>query len=889
MPTGSRYANFVAKRLLGVPQLQDHFLDYLTARVAEALRRLYPTSGLDRAVSFGLGAADVFSLAPLGLSAFDNAGNVVAPPNALVQAVPFENAATINYQVGVEYARRPYEAETNPRTGAALYTAWEDSLGRDGAPSSVAWDPGLGKLTFGLNSVCEAGVSHAGRTAVVWLNTPASPVAATAIVSGLVTWAGGENRLVVTGKLGQSGSPSVNPAHYTVLLLGLTVRRNEDLTLLPNVAYVGKVVGGGPGNPPAGQDLTGQFVYFLGAAGLNEVLEFDGAGHVKVRVKRWAGEAGDARQISVIDEAGNVLFRVEADGDLRAGHAGLAASPKLRLVEQHGEGTLGTDANVLILRNAIVGGGIQLTTQKQESAGFRGLVLLGGYEETVVSSPDAEMLLGDTHTPLLVPLSGAPANESQLKGASPGNLLGALNCVPTGVENAQGSVLVEGASGAGSGAGKFTVSQGGFVIDGCYRWMEEYQFTGIPAGATRYVGLDVSGVAYAIGANISSFQAEDVLLWRFQTDGAGNPINLVDLRRPLYRDGKRVTLTVGPSGTPTMFRTIGKAVACIGELRSPLAGTGDTRGFEVLVVGPTDEGTSPVVLPCSGITIRGLSKERARITFTALNGGLFNLNGKDDLAFRDLTLVADGGAPGAADPPKVGFYHTGAGTYCDRVCIENVDLVQDGGGDYWNGVLWSDSGGLRDCLLDGVRSSVVRDFGVVVAEASRCTLRGCYFAAASTPLRAAGELDGVLIKGGGYCQIEGCRLTLFAEHAVSLEGASQACCVQGCYSSETGTPAYEATTATLRHRFIGNVAGQVGPAAGTVPCITVDGQRCVVLGNVLQPNAGAAIKVGVRFEVNSVGCTALGNTTDAAPSVPVSDGGAGNLWQTATDGDPLNA
>jgi len=112
-----------------------------------------------------------------------------------------------------------------------------------------------------VDSVFESGHSHAGRLVTVFLKNAQSNVEAEAIERNLVVvWDGSNNKVTTSGLLGQSaGSASTDPADYTVVAQGVTVRlATAGLDSISPYAFIGTVTGGSAGNPPSGFSTTGQ-------------------------------------------------------------------------------------------------------------------------------------------------------------------------------------------------------------------------------------------------------------------------------------------------------------------------------------------------------------------------------------------------------------------------------------------------------------------------------------------------------------------------------------------------------------------------------------------------------------------------------------------------------
>lgn len=259
MATGDRKVDIFLKKFLPQQQITENFFDYLEKAIRENFKRVFPTPGVfapNPAFSSILSstAADTFSITT-PLEATDGlAGNQLVLDPADAGPVPFENAAAVPYHVGLRFHRIPAETEVNVRTGVIKYTFLEEAIGELGEPTGVVND-GDETLTINVDSVCEPGVSHAGRKVVVWLKQALSQ--AQAFEELTVIWDGVANKIETTTALGQVfGQISVDPADYQIFLKGPTVRRGTDLRLDANVAFLGIVTGAGPGNMPTSFDET---------------------------------------------------------------------------------------------------------------------------------------------------------------------------------------------------------------------------------------------------------------------------------------------------------------------------------------------------------------------------------------------------------------------------------------------------------------------------------------------------------------------------------------------------------------------------------------------------------------------------------------------------------
>jgi hypothetical protein len=247
-----RRTNLCELRDLSRAAIDDGFCGFLETRLRELVGRTWGAGarGVFGAVAF-VGAADAFDLRPGAFEVLAGAGENRELAGTDAAGIRFENAAGVVYAVGARACAVPRGVLRNRRTGVAFYDALEDRVGEVAAPSAVA--DVRGALQIVVDSVFEAGVSHAGRRVTVWLRRPLTTDESVAIERDLVVeWVGGVNRVTTVGLLGQgAGGAATDPSDYQVCAQGVTVRRNTDLRPLAAYAYLGAVVGGGAGNPPA--------------------------------------------------------------------------------------------------------------------------------------------------------------------------------------------------------------------------------------------------------------------------------------------------------------------------------------------------------------------------------------------------------------------------------------------------------------------------------------------------------------------------------------------------------------------------------------------------------------------------------------------------------------
>lgn len=315
MATGAEFVSFNPKRLLGREDFADRFLGYLTTLNQDVSRAAYRKDGVfDSPLGLSADGADKFKIDGTS-QAVDGDGHILDPAaSGYSTGIQFQNTNTVVYDVALHYAEKPEGIQINPRSGEPEFVSFVEAIGERADPTSVAV-AGNG-LNVNINSVCEAGVSHAGRKCLVWKTTPGSDaiLESIAIEELTVQWNGSSNYVLTAAQFGQA-TPSTTPAHYQVLLLGPTVRRNTSLFNIPGYCFVGKVTGAGGGNPPTTFDVTLQKPITATLSDISEILRTDTHGFTKVRVKADPFDV-DEPQIEVQDSGGVPKFIVDEDGDV---------------------------------------------------------------------------------------------------------------------------------------------------------------------------------------------------------------------------------------------------------------------------------------------------------------------------------------------------------------------------------------------------------------------------------------------------------------------------------------------------------------------------------------------------------------------------------------------
>lgn len=249
MSTGDRKSNIYLKKFLPQQQMVDNFLEYLAKRDEENLKLQYPNQGYFFGNSMAGTGPDEITAATPSL-ATDGQGRLLKlDPSEAVAT--FENNLGDTYYVGMRYNVREKDTEVNVRTGQIEYTFLTDAIGEKGEPTAVI-DNGS-TLRVKVDSIFEAGVSHAGRQVVVYLKRAVGQ--ADAFYIGTVQFIGGENVVDTTHLIGQTaGLVSTDPSDYWVFAPGLTIRK-FDIRVDPNYVFLGTVVGVGAGNTPGPADI----------------------------------------------------------------------------------------------------------------------------------------------------------------------------------------------------------------------------------------------------------------------------------------------------------------------------------------------------------------------------------------------------------------------------------------------------------------------------------------------------------------------------------------------------------------------------------------------------------------------------------------------------------
>ena len=268
MSSGDKKVDIFLKKFLTQQQITENFFDFLEKKIRDTTFRVFGTACLftpnpEDVDPITSDTADTLDFTTPLVGTDGPGGNILSLDPIDANNVPFENATGIDYTTGLRFVQIPRETEINVRTGKIKYTFLEESVGERAEPDAVVDDLDE-TLTITVDSVCEPGVSNAGRRVLVFLKQAVSQ--AEAFEELTVIFTGGANKIETTSALGQQlGSISTNAADYEVILLGPTIKRNTDLLLDPNVLYLGKVTGDN-GTTPSVFDFAGVCVIFTSAS-----------------------------------------------------------------------------------------------------------------------------------------------------------------------------------------------------------------------------------------------------------------------------------------------------------------------------------------------------------------------------------------------------------------------------------------------------------------------------------------------------------------------------------------------------------------------------------------------------------------------------------------------
>ena len=274
MSTNDKKVNIYLKKFLTQQQMTENFLDYLHKLILESFAQVWQSDGvfdpnIDVTDLLSSDTLNTFDIVTPLLGTDGPPGHIINLDSIDADNIPFENATGVDYFVGLRHQNIPDGTEINVRTGEIKYTFMKERTGELAEPDIVV-DDGDETLTLTVDSIFEAGVSNAGRKVLVYLKNPVSQ--ADTFEEVTVIFVGGENKIETLTSLGQPlGSISTTASDYQVFAIGSTVRRNTDLSLNPDILYIGKITGD-LGTTPSVFDFTGVNNLSYGLTGLTSLF-----------------------------------------------------------------------------------------------------------------------------------------------------------------------------------------------------------------------------------------------------------------------------------------------------------------------------------------------------------------------------------------------------------------------------------------------------------------------------------------------------------------------------------------------------------------------------------------------------------------------------------------
>jgi len=813
LTTHQKLSEFYSKKLLGITALKTQFRDTLVTAMRNFATKSWGVSGLFVAVDLDISVADEFTcvVAPDGV---DLGGNMLNPDIAEVTGIQFENANAILYYVALKHATIKSGVELNPRTGAVFYQSEEEIVGTTGAPDSVTATlaPGTGGVMF-VDTVCEAGVSNAGRVVRVYLNTPLSSVEAVAFEDCLVAWDGGNNFINVVGNLGQPlGGFSEVAADYTVALLGPTVKRNTNLSADSSYIFLGTVTGGGAGNLPTFKDTSGQRI--LGTGWLNslaEILRQDSHGFWKIRVRADTLDSG-IEQIVVQDSDGVPRWDVNEEGDVQmSAVAPLTHSPKINLLS-------GTGAVASAFIDSIAG-----------SDYFR-ILGLPVYIKDLLQA-DGALKFQDLNT--AAQISFSDGTDYEIDPVLPQTVLGSINRAGESYHYWQATTKVTPLyTGGFSTAGlTITVKDSAYMISGIFKALEADVV--VPDNVLSIVYMRASDGTYQIAASYPLPQPEDLPVVSVLTV-AGAITESVELRM-VEPDSEAPTELVVGNHIGAHVTTLKNAFDTLHRLDGHPG-----KPTTVRVVGVVDEPSAnlPLLPPSEGVQIVGGRNSKVRWT---AEEALFDFTNRDDITIRDLDFQFNGnGAPGIGQE-RVLIKAT-AGT-SQRVRLQNINFFDSPAGVNYHGVIDISGCILSDWLVDNLYATDCSDFAIRVATGAggggageNFVVRDCTFAYPGGG--SAVDSDGIKISGQSGVQIVGVHVEAFRNSGIWIDTDTDRAKIFRCHIKATGDYGIELTSD--RCRVVGNTIDGVGFTLANSTGIVVEADKNSVIGNdILCSPAGA--------------------------------------------------
>lgn len=847
MATLDQYDKIRDKGLLGIERLTTYSFDYIKELLRDLASRVILGSGwFENTPVVGKVDIDITGVDQISIQQ-ERVGYVSGMAGGFIYtaagdteahtALKFPNNAAVVYFVTAEAKTLPTLVEANPRTGTLEYTRYKEFFaGGDVNPDAVA-DNGNGTLTATVNALFSGAGSHAGRWIRIWLDAPKTTTSQ-AFETRQVTWDGANHKITTTAKLGQP-TISVVAADYQVALIGPHIRPTQG----PG-ALIGKVTGAGVANPPASKDLTGQNLITAGIADLGTIVRIDAHGFPKIRVKADVSDSAEP-QLEVMSSADVQAFAVTETGQAIIG---LLAGA-------------GTSA---LLRSA--GGNASIQNDN------------GTLKIDVTDATKTVQIEGINHT---------SAADTTLDAGLKTNVVGAVNQAFTDANNKDDATLapclLTGGAVTDGGGLNATVATLTYVDHlGRYKTIAGANFS-CNANANNYLFVDVSSATVLRTAGLPLLDAEDVLLALVVT-GAASITSIIDVRLLANALPRKIDLLVGPAPTGH-FQTVKAAVDAVSELMTPTSGTA-SLSYRILVVGNTTE-TASIVVKTHGLVIQGCGAgANATISWSG-NFALFDLNGKDDLTFRDLAIKFTSNADDAGSIRRVAFQLTGISERCR---FENLYTTATGTS-AMHAVFWcpANTDGLRDGTIRDSTLHGASDYGVVLKDCSGTQVDGCKVIYKSP---AAGNNQ--VVVGPGFwigagaatsanVTISSCLSSLWRGKGMKLDGALERFRIDKCHiksSQGFGIHIEDADRGKVTDCDVEDVAIGVDPGYA----LYLDGTatRTMVSGNDLKCNAAMGVKdalfIGISCDFtivtgnqqngqgntnNNVNSTLTGNRDDA--------------------------
>ena len=307
---------------------------------------------------------------------------------------------------------------------------------------------------------------------------------------------------------------------------------------------------------------------------------------------------------------------------------------------------------------------------------------------------------------------------------------------------------------------------------------------------------DVSGQVLSSGGR--------VILAKVTTD-ATSITQIAAYTQPLSRLDQRIDITVGSfTGAGALdaayhneraaFPTIGEALRMIELIQVDATGSSAVGNFawRIRVVGSTTEAsdgnkgvTVPLAIPVDNIAIVGggpvgsLTAARPRITWSADDSALFDLNGKGGLEFKGLDFIWGGTAAAAATPaePTASVFDASSGSLYG---LSVEDCVLTGGGAFATLRNLTVGGRIRfrDCQGTALTGAGIIVEGAGGVDIEDVLVERCRFLASGTD-NNTNNLHGVKIKFAESAVVRDCILEGFADASIFLEDLQQHGVVSG--------------------------------------------------------------------------------------------------------------